>query len=208
MAFQPSADSLGVRRLGFKCSWWHPKQANDAVASEPSIFSEPHLQPITGERFHLRSASTEDQARLDVVASGVWGGRFERTFLDVRVFNPYAPSNRTSSLPACCHRHEHEKRRRYDRRIREVERSPFLPVVLSATGGCGKGATALLKRIAHLQASRSKEPYSVLMALLRCRLGFALLRASVMHLRGARRVWHAPEEACASLAVVEARVAV
>ena len=205
MAFQPSADSLGVRRLGFKCSWWHPKQANDAVASEPSIFSEPHLQPITGERFHLRSASTEDQARLDVVASGVWGGRFERTFLDVRVFNPYAPSNRIS---ACCHRHEHEKRRRYDRRIREVERSPFLPVVLSATGGCGKGATALLKRIAQLQASRNKEPYSVLMALLRCRLGFALLRASVMHLRGARRVWHAPEKACASLAVVEARVAV
>ena len=53
---------------------------------------------------HLRSASTEDQARLDVVASGVWGGRFERTFLDVRVFNPNAPSNRTSSLPVCNHR--------------------------------------------------------------------------------------------------------
>ena len=176
------------------------------VAHNVSV--EPHLQPITGERFHLRSATTEDQARLDVVASGVWGGRFERTFLDVRVFNPYAPSNCTFSLPACYHRHEQEKRRRYDRRIREVERSSFLPVVLSATGGCGKGATALLKRIAHLQASRSKEPYSVLIALLWCRLGFALLRASVMCLRGARRVWHALEEACASLAVVEARVAV
>ena len=137
------------------------------VAHNVSV--EPHLQPITGERFHLRSASTEDQARLDVVTSGVWGGRFERTFLDVRVFNPYAPSNRTSSLPACYHHHEQEKRRRYDRRIREVERSSFLPVVLSATGGCGKGATALLKRIAHLQTSRSNEPYSVLMALLRCR---------------------------------------
>ena len=24
MAFQPSADSFGIRRLGFKCSWWHP----------------------------------------------------------------------------------------------------------------------------------------------------------------------------------------
>ena len=38
MAFQTSADSFGIRHLGFKCSWWHPKQANDAVASEPSIF--------------------------------------------------------------------------------------------------------------------------------------------------------------------------
>ena len=42
MAFQPSADSFGIRRLRFKCSWWHPRQANDAVASEPSIFSENH----------------------------------------------------------------------------------------------------------------------------------------------------------------------
>ena len=42
MAFQPSADSVGIRRLGFKCSWWHPGQSKDAVASEPSIFSENH----------------------------------------------------------------------------------------------------------------------------------------------------------------------
>ena len=31
-----------IRRLGFKCSWWHRRQANDVVASEPSIFSENH----------------------------------------------------------------------------------------------------------------------------------------------------------------------
>ena len=42
MAFQPSADSFGLCRLGFKCSWWYLRQANDAVASEPSIFSENH----------------------------------------------------------------------------------------------------------------------------------------------------------------------
>ena len=33
MAFQPSGDSFGIRRLGFNCSWWHPRQANDAIAS-------------------------------------------------------------------------------------------------------------------------------------------------------------------------------
>ena len=42
MAFQPSADSVGIRRLGFKCSWWHPGQSNDAVAPELNIFSENH----------------------------------------------------------------------------------------------------------------------------------------------------------------------
>ena len=42
MAFQPSADSFSIRRLGFKCSWWHRRQTDDAVASERSIFSENH----------------------------------------------------------------------------------------------------------------------------------------------------------------------
>ena len=31
MAFQLSADSICIRRLAVKCSWWHPRQANDAV---------------------------------------------------------------------------------------------------------------------------------------------------------------------------------
>ena len=47
---------------------------------------EPSLQPLSGERFHLRSTNQDAQARLDVAANGVWGGRFERTFIDVRVF--------------------------------------------------------------------------------------------------------------------------
>ena len=42
MAFQPSADSFRIRRLGFKCNWWHPRQANNTVASESSSFSENH----------------------------------------------------------------------------------------------------------------------------------------------------------------------
>ena len=40
MAFQPSVDSFGIRRLGFKCSWWHLRQSNDAIAFEQGIFSE------------------------------------------------------------------------------------------------------------------------------------------------------------------------
>ena len=38
MSFQPSVDSFGIRLLGFKCSWWHPRRGNEAVASERSIF--------------------------------------------------------------------------------------------------------------------------------------------------------------------------
>ena len=77
-----------------------------------SVEVEPHLRPLTGELFRYRTASTEDQARLDVAASGVWGGRFERVYLDVRVFNPFARSNRSSSLAARYQSHKREKRRR------------------------------------------------------------------------------------------------
>lgn len=38
------------------------------------------------------------QARLDVGASGVGGERFDHTFIDVRVFNPFAASNRSTFL--------------------------------------------------------------------------------------------------------------
>ena len=40
-----------------------------------------------------RTANVENNARLDVAASGLCGSRFERTLLDVRVFNPYAGGN-------------------------------------------------------------------------------------------------------------------
>ena len=75
-----------------------------------NVAVEPLLRPITSETFNLHSASTEEQAYLDVVASNVWGGRFEKTFIDVRVFNPFALSNQSSSLAACYNKHKKEKR--------------------------------------------------------------------------------------------------
>ncbi len=65
---------------------------------------------------------------LDVVANGFWGSPFERAFFDVRVFNPFAPSNRHSSLSASYRPHENLKKRHYEQRIREVEHSSFTPL--------------------------------------------------------------------------------
>eukprot|EP00117_Sycon_ciliatum_P014358 scpid90298/ scgid0023/ len=79
-----------------------------------NVAIEPSLQPLTGERLRYRTAITEDQARLDIGVSGLWGSRFERTLIDVRVFNPHAASNRTAPLATVYHRHEQEKRRKYE----------------------------------------------------------------------------------------------
>ena len=94
---------------------------------------EPHLQPITGEHLSGASANTQDGARLDIAANGLWGGRYERTFFDVRVFNPHALSNRQSNPAACYRKHEKTKKRAYEQRVLEVEHSSFTPLVMSST---------------------------------------------------------------------------
>ena len=62
------------------------------------VTAEPHLQPLSGESLCHRSAITEDGARLDIAMYGFWGGRFEKAFVDVRVFNPSTQSNRHGPL--------------------------------------------------------------------------------------------------------------
>ena len=60
---------------------------------------EPHLQSIADNTFSTLGAASNDDARLDVVASGFWGGRFEKTFLDVRILNPYMLPQTNLSRP-------------------------------------------------------------------------------------------------------------
>ena len=157
-----------------------------------NVAVEPHPQPLSGEVLSSRPASTDGDVRLDIAVSGFWGGRFERTFFDVRVFNPHAPSNQNSQISTTYRRHEREKRMKYEQRIIEVEHASFVPFVLSCTGGAGPSATVTLKRLGAMIAEKFESPYSSVIALLRCQLSFALLKASVMCLRGARSSLHHP----------------
>lgn len=147
---------------------------------------EPNLQPLTGETLDGASANTEDGARLDIAANGFWGGRYERTYFDVRVFNPLAPSNRQQSLAATYRKHERAKIRAYEQRVRDIEHSSFTPLVMSLTGGCGSAASVVYKRLAAMLAEKWDQPYSSTLAWMRCKLSFALLRSSIQCLRGAR----------------------
>ena len=75
---------------------------------------EPTLQTTSDEVLSRNSANSTDGARLDIAVNGFWGGRFERTYLDFRVFNPLAPSNNQTSLNCCFRKHELEKKRAYE----------------------------------------------------------------------------------------------
>ena len=154
------------------------------VCSDVTV--EPPLQPLTGEALSMRTSIRGGEARLDISARGFWGGRFERAFFDVRVFNPSAPTNRSHQLTANYHRHEQEKRRAYEQRVREVERASFTQLVFAASGGMGKAATVFYKRLAALLAQKRHQPYSTTMGWLRTVLSFALLRSEVLCLRGCR----------------------
>ena len=146
---------------------------------------EPTLQPITGEVLSNATAISDDGARLDIAANGFWGGRSERAFFDVRVFNPHAPSNR-QPLPTCYRKHENQKKRAYEQRVREVEHGSFTPLVMSLTGGLGNAALVCYKRLASLISAKRDVPYSSTMAWIRCSLSFSLLRSSIQCIRGAR----------------------
>ena len=95
-----------------------------------NVAVEPPLQELSGEELSGAAANKKNGARLDIVADGFWGLSRERTYFDVRVFNPYAISNRQSSLSTTYRTHEREKKRQYLQRICDVEHSSFYPRVL------------------------------------------------------------------------------
>ena len=147
---------------------------------------EPELQPMTDEELTSATANSQAGPRLDIAANGVWGGMFERTYFDVRVFNPHAPSNRHTNLQSVYRKHEQVKKRAYEQRIREVEHATFTPLVLSATGGLAREANTFYKRLSSMLASKWDHTYSSILRWLRCRLVFSLLRSSIQAIRGAR----------------------
>ncbi len=92
-----------------------------------NVTIEPHLQPLSGEVMTLRSANTECNSRLYIAANGFGGGRFERAFFDVRVFNPCARSNRQATLQATYRRHEQEKNGNTTREWEKLSIQRLLP---------------------------------------------------------------------------------
>ena len=110
----------------------------------------------------------------------------------VRVFNPFAPSNRNLPIATCYRSHENQKKRAYEQRVREVEHGTFTPLVMSASGGLARQAITFYKRLADLLAIKHNQPYSKTMNWLRCRLTFSLLRSAIQCIRGSRSSWGKP----------------
>ena len=132
-----------------------------------------------------QSSNTSENARLDVSAIGLWSP-FERSFIDVRIFHPNAPSYINKNLNQVYKEHENEKKRTYNDRIINVERGTFTPLVFSTAGGTGKEAEVYHKRLAERIAPKRNETYSQVMNFIRTRIRFALLKCTLISIRGVR----------------------
>ena len=145
---------------------------------------EPQLLPITGEVLPPGS-NVADGARADVSTVGLWQP-LNRAFLDIRVFNPHAPTNAAKEIDQMYSHHEKEKKRQYNSRIIEIEKGTFTPVIFSCSGGASPETTRLLKVIATKLAKKRCERYSMMVNYLRRRINFDILRTCVLSFRGIR----------------------
>ena len=145
---------------------------------------EPALLPVTGEALPA-GANTNDGARLDVSGLGFWVP-MSRALFDIRVFNPMALTNWTRGLAASYRYHQQEKKLHYNKRVLEVEKGSFSPLVFSCSGGAGPEATAFIKQLALKLSIKRQESYSATVSFIRRRIRFDILRSCTVSFRGER----------------------
>ena len=75
---------------------------------------EPVLQKLSGEHLTQKTSISSDDAHLDIVAENFWGHNRQKTYFDVRVFNPFCATLSKVPLPQCYRRAELEKKRAYE----------------------------------------------------------------------------------------------
>ena len=126
-----------------------------------------------------------NRAAPDISSRGIWS-TFQRTFFDVRVLHPNAPSYKDTPPTSLYSNHKKEKMRKYSARILTVEKGSFTPLVYSTFGGWGPQATAYHKRLATLISRKRNEEYHHVMNHIRTRLRFALLKSVLVAVRGER----------------------
>lgn len=151
----------------------------------PNVVVEPALTPLTGERMSFKTSNTANLARSDVSAKDFWI-KGQVTYCDIRVFNPISKCYLNQSLSAVHKRNESEKKRQYNQRILQVEHGSFSPLVFSCFGGMSRECSRFFSHASEIISEKRKVGKSSVSALIKARLNFALLRSSLLCIRGDR----------------------
>ena len=147
---------------------------------------EPPLQKLSGEAFDYKSANKEDDARSDLKVTGFWRN-MRQAYFDVKVVSPFARSYSHLTQKSILQTAEKSNMREYRERIKEVEHADFNPLVFTTVGAMAPQSQIVLKRIAEKMSDRKGVARSVVTGWMRVRLSFALLRTTMLCVRGTRR---------------------
>ena len=180
--------SMICKRGGFVCI--RHNEVRDLTANLlrdicHDVTTEPSLLTYDGEHMRHRTANTANEARVDICARGFWS-RGERAFMDIRIFDPMAACHRNLNLDAAHKRNEDEKIRAYGERIQNIDHGSFTPLVFTTFGGMGLMAKRFYSKLADKLAEKKHQPRNQIVAWMRCRLSFSLLRSALLCLRGTR----------------------
>ena len=136
---------------------------------------------LTGERFKESITLIADEAHCDFSARGFWSAG-QVAFLDIRVFNRYANQSLSKSYEI----KEKQKKRAYNQRVQKVQHDTFTSLVMSATGGIGRTCKKLYSRLS--VSDKRNQPFSIVVAWIRRKVLFSLLKNIDMCIRGSREV--------------------
>ncbi len=120
-----------------------------------------------------------------MIATGLYG-RCERTYFDVRITHANAPSNVSLSLDKLYKKHEKEKKSKYNSRVINTEKSSFIPLVFTTSGGTAPECDRFHKKLAEIIATKRKETYPSVVSYIRTKVRFALLKAVLIAIHGIR----------------------
>ena len=111
---------------------------------------------------------------------------FERSYFDIRVTHPNCASNEYKPLKQIYQEHEKAKRSAYEERVLQAEKGSFVPLIFTTSGGMGPCSKILFKRLVEKLSFLKNEKTSIIMNHIRTRVRFAILRSTLIALRGNR----------------------
>ena len=105
----------------------------------------------------------------------------------MRVTNPDNVSQQNTRLESVLKKHETEKKKKYNRRVMEVEHGSFTPLVFTTSGVMSHECSKYHKALAEKIAEKKDERYDTIVRYLRVKLSFLALKSTLLCLRGTRR---------------------
>ena len=160
-------------------------ELRDAIGDSASlIWSSVKREPI------VKNVHDDDSGEVliaDLCVRGVWLPQAEALF-DIRIIDTDAQSYLGRSPTQVISVTDNEKKMKYLDAAAAL-RAHFIPLCFSVDGVAGSEAVSFLKRLAYCLSARWERSYADIMYWICARLSFAILRATVLCVRGSHTRW-------------------